>query len=389
MAHRILVTVLIASGVTAQDDIIHYKFEMGDGYRVINYAADPPAGTEFGVLEFNESFVTLADAWGTGRYGGGLGASAILGAEVNTGWSNEVPEDVTIACFFKIARPVPLSETFKMAGFDGAGLAQVGPRLWFRRGNGSQLDSVRFEWRDNQGSGHEVVPLTGSDLYAQALAGWVHVAVNVDHSSGISRWFWNGAFAGADVLSSSINPPLSGTSHGYRIGDRDGFAIFDEFRISTRTVVTPEITTWALEQSAVAARYGERCHPFGLPFVLDGTQGGLPSLGNAAHELTVFGLPQATVGLIVGTSGVSIGGLPLPLDLGVVFPELAGCELGASNDIASFGATIAPNGSASFPLAVPSDPSFTGFPFYAQAITYSAILQRASLTEVWAGIVGT
>ena len=91
---------------------------------------------------------------------------------------------------------------------------------------------------------------------------------------------------------------------------------------------------------------------------------GVPKVGNATHAMTLKGADANTAAfLVVGFSNTNWLGIPLPLDLIVLFAP--GCSLYASLDIVKT-ATTDGSGKASIPLPIPNNPALANVSVYSQ-----------------------
>jgi hypothetical protein len=223
------------------------------------------------------------------------------------------------------------------------------------------------------------------NIYSLAAAGWVHVAISVDTSKKLLVWYINGK-PGLPVsiqswgrIQSTKNLQLSYTD--------DAYWTLDEFRLSLRAVPAAEIAAWASTEPAAHAPFDKSCHPFGRAVILDGTAGGPPKIGNSSYRLTVYGLPQSVVALGLGSNNQSFGGAPLPLDLKILNPQLAGCFLRTSAEFVRFG-TVGPTGALSFSLPIPNISAASGAKLYSQALLTSSTLKATMLTNAYATVVG-
>jgi hypothetical protein len=108
----------------------------------------------------------------------------------------------------------------------------------------------------------------------------------------------------------------------------------------------------------------------------------LPALGTT-FTLDAIGLPvSGLVSVLLGTSNLTWGALPLPLDLGLI--GLPGCSLYTSVELA----TGVPNnaGTATWSVPIPNDPSLRGLTFFDQVLVNAAgalSLSNASSAHVW------
>jgi hypothetical protein len=231
------------------------------------------------------------------------------------------------------------------------------------------------------------------DVLTPAFSNWVHIAVVVTRSGpsscqmGTVQWYVNGV-AQIPQTSTQCWHNIAGTSlNTFRFGQTgEAYFRYDEMRICLRAVPAAEILQWATSDRAANAPFGDACYPFAQPVVLWGS-GGNPTPGNAAYQLTVYGLPGSNVYLGFGLSDTSWGGTPLPLDLAIVNPALAGCLFRASPDFLTTG-IIGAAGTLVFPFPIPTSPSPLGANAYAQAILYSTVTGLWSSTNAWAVHVG-
>jgi hypothetical protein len=310
------------------------------------------------------------------------------GFEIDTGWDDVVGTgvDVTIAFFFKAVHPIPSAESAKLCGPVG-NLDQI--RLLIS-GQPATFGQVSIWWSP-QGSGNNTALL--QDLLTPAFSDWVHVAVVVERSgspgcqSAIVRWYVNGIAQIPQAPGGCWNNIQGSSLQTFRFGKKDdAHFMYDDWRVSLRAVPAAEILQWATADLAADAPFGDPCHPFGQPVLLWGS-GGLPVPGNGGHALTVYGLPGSAVFLGIGLSDTSYGGGPLPIDLGALAPELAGCQLRAGPELMLSG-TVSPAGTAVFPVPIPAIAALVGLDVYSQAVLYSGITGAWSSTNAWAMHLG-
>jgi hypothetical protein len=111
--------------------------------------------------------------------------------------------------------------------------------------------------------------------------------------------------------------------------------------------------------------YGAGClGSRGVP-VLASTPGSLPAIGDVFRvDVTVLPLVGTPCSMFLGVSRTSLGGLPLPLDLGLV--GMPGCLLLQSADLSFPLANLA--GQARWSTAIPQQAALLGASFYNQAL---------------------
>jgi hypothetical protein len=122
-------------------------------------------------------------------------------------------------------------------------------------------------------------------------------------------------------------------------------------------------TAWQrAPQFATYSRYGQGCAgSLGTP-TLGGANGSKPVLGGA-FVVEVGNLPLGIGLILFGESRTALGGLPLPLDLGLA--GMPGCTLLASPDVNVLVASSGPTGTVTW--NIPASPSNFGTRFYTQA----------------------
>ncbi len=399
MSPASLVSVLLAATLFANgQDVIHYKFDEGGGNRVVNFATGSPAVPREGTV-VTSGAMAASQAWTTGRFGGGFLQSAntsLGGAEVDTGWNDEVPADVTVAAFVRFPNG-PTSAVIANRWASTNAYTGISIQL---TGTGPLAGHTQLRWRS--GSSTQVFNSSGT-FFPPNTTSWVHIAVVVSQTAQTPyvRWYLNGIAESPQPTAglapippsyylTSTNPYTFGT---FAVGN-DGASgstvvpvVLDEFRVSLRVVPDAEILQWATSPSAAHAAFGAPCHPFGLRVLLDGTAGGLPTIGNANYQLTVYGLPQSQVTLGIGTSVQTFAGMALPFDLGVLGPPLAGCLLRMSPDVLLNG-SIPATGSIAFPTIIPAAPALMGTTAYAQALLFNGVVNSSSVTNAWALTIG-
>ena len=112
---------------------------------------------------------------------------------------------------------------------------------------------------------------------------------------------------------------------------------------------------------ASAQNYGSGCDGLAMSAI------GVPAIGNAAFALRLSNVPtvSAVAWIGFGRQVVNPG-----LDLAAI--GMVGCASYTSLDLGVFGPVPVTGRTASFPLAIPNDPTLTGLVLYAQGISMSA-----------------
>jgi hypothetical protein len=202
-----------------------------------------------------------------------------------------------------------------------------------------------------------------ADIKTPAMTRWVHVALVVDTSRTQATWWVDGVAQAPIALSVGAN--LVSTLN-FRVGAQNSTGTaapydIDEFRLLQRAASPLEVRAWASRTQAADSRFGTGCNA-ALASV-----SGPPTLGNNAYGLGIGGTPFDPYVLSVGTSRVNFLGVPLPLDLGAVFPGLVAC-LWHSNLTLVFAGFTDNQGGATVPLPIPMDLSLDAASLYSQAL---------------------
>lgn len=347
----------LTGALTAQDDVLYYKFDAGPGGdRVLNFApASSPAPGEGRVVSN-----ALPTAWSTGRFVFGLAGLTHLSpsfARVESGWAPNVNGDFTYACFLRFgwANPTPtLSHILGVPTTNG-----------FRAFvDGSHLVTAGVD-------GSTTTYATNADIWQMALAGWVHVAFVVDTNRSTATYYVNGVPDVHQSLAGGAQIAAPDFWVGQHLGTQPGSVFdLDEVRVLTRAATPLEIQTWAREGTAASAEFGAGC---GARLV---DSNGPPSLGNGSYAL-IFGAQVNGFGVLaIGGSRHWIGTVPLPFDLGAVLPALSGCFWQSSSEI-TFGVNLDAQGGGAFGLGVPNVASLLYRPIFVQAL-FSDVASEAS-----------
>src|SRR5262249_14833338 len=95
---------------------------------------------------------------------------------------------------------------------------------------------------------------------------------------------------------------------------------------------------------------------------------GVPQLGNPLYQNKITGTSGGLFAFSIGASRLNFGTIPLPWDLGAIFPALAGCNWESSGTLFLSGTL----GSAAtiLPLPVPMSISLDGVALWNQAIVF-------------------
>ena len=394
MTTRMFLIVIVgvwASLQVAGQDILYYKFESGSGRTEINYGDPTPGVPRLGRSSRTRPCCRRKHG-APGSSAAGLALRPVTpaaGVEFDTGWDNVVGEgvDVTIAFFFKAVYPLPSNRgrQFCAPGFR----RRRHPYGHQRRSVHLRATEPELELQRRERRGGEL----GAGRLDSCVLELGSSRRGRDPERSIQLPDGDGPMvcqrrAQIPQTSTQCWHNIAGTSlHTFRFGQvSEAYFRYDEMRVCLRAVPAAEILQWATTDLAADAPYGDACYPFGLPVLLNGS-GGNPTPGNSAYMLTVYGLPGSNVYLGFGLSDTSWGATPLPLDLAIVNPGLAGCLFRASPDALATG-TIGAAGSLVFPFPIPTSPSPLGANAYAQAILYSPVTGLWSSTNAWAVHVG-
>lgn len=331
----------LAAGAVAQDRIL-YKFDGACTGEVINHA---PLGYGNGSLT-----VGYGTGFAAGRFAGGLGAGygqTSVRNVVDTGFAPATTPwtgDLTIALWAR--KETSFSSTLSYL----FGMSANGFRLFTNgaAGRGLYLRAL------TSGSGDLLLPETVVDFQTLATSNWVHLAVTIDDTAHVATWYVNGSpvhtvTAAPDVQIDSPGTLLVG---GYGATSLSSYSL-DEVLFSERLYSAAEIAELATGTRAGYGAYDSdtttQCNP-GL-IALDST-GGRPFFGNLNYALRVTAAAPQLWLLLYGETRCTLGGvLPLPLDGGLLLPELTGCQLLADPLILVQGGAV-PGSPASIPLPI-------------------------------------
>lgn len=341
-----------AAALGAQSEVLYYKFE-GGGTKALNYAIGSPAPGEGTIT--NTLTTAPTTSFVPGQFGEAL-TSGVTPAPyqanwVDTGWAPSVTGDYTWAMWMRNSR-----------GTSGSGLTYIAgvptSTSTFRIYSGSSILLTVG------GAGGVTYYSTTANVYQLATAGWVHVAFVVDTTAMTATYYINGVPETPDVLTALPNI-VGSTFHIGRQALTNAPSIYDidEFRFLTRAATAAEVQVWATANGAGASAFGIGC---GASLATDN---GAPVLGNASFGLAVSAptAPSSVGVLALGFSRTSWGSVPLPLDLGLVLPPLAGCPLECSADV-TLTIVLDGAGAAVQPFPIPVGAAYDGLQIYGQAL---------------------
>ena len=346
----LLFALACAMPLAAQSDVLFYKFE-GGGSKALNYALGSPAPGEGAIL--NTLITAPIGSYVPGRFGealnSGVTPSPFQANYVVTDWAPNVTGDYTWAMWLRNTRGTAAPSLTYIAG--------IPVSLQFRIYTGG----AALLTTGNAGGTSSYA--TVANIYQLATAGWVHVAFVVDTTAMTATYYIDGVPEPSRVLAGA--PNISGPQ--FHIGRQlptlaPSIYDIDEFRFVTRAATATEIQSWATQNGAGVSEFGAGC---GATLT---TNNGLPQLGNLAFELQLASPAPNSLGVLaLGVSRTAWGALPLPFDLGLALPPLAGCQLECSPDVALTAITDA---SGNFTLSFPVLPgaAYDGFAFYAQGL---------------------
>jgi len=149
----------------------------------------------------------------------------------------------------------------------------------------------------------------------------------------------------------------------------------DDFRFYLRALLPAEVLILTLTaENASAGASGSSCNgPGGMP-VISGN--GLPTLGNASFAVNLSNAESSRLcACVLGFTPAAFGTFNLAPWLG------AGCEMQTDAAAAIFYVTSA-TGTASQPLAVPPNPSYSGLHVYGQWLIHGTVGAVTRLLDV-------
>lgn len=365
--------VLLPTAFASAQDIIYYKFDAGEGRRIINYAPPNKVAWREGVV--SQATLPTADIWTSGKWNGALrGApswSSSGHARVDTGWHGAYKGSLTIAFFFKMRSLIPRGNAARLFG-SGRGCLSG-----YLQGGQFKVSAIA-----NCQSGGTAF---SRDVITPARTRWVHLAYVLDDAARVQRFYVDG------VAEKPIAAPSQRYSSGsiptFVVGKSINVADIDEFRVSLRAVSAAEIKAWATKQPSAAATYGVACHEKGRSVLLD-SAGGLPKIGNTGYRLEVFGPWRSSYVLLLGTNRSRLGTTPLPFDIGGFFPKLNGCLWEAAGNVAALAGSLDARGAAAVLLPIPRLSNLVGERVYGQALMRNPVSGATMLTNAHSTVVG-
>jgi len=332
------------------NEILYYTFSPPTTNVVNRYAGGPRFGTMVSTAKVQYTTGKLDSAM--------QGAtSATAYNYVDSGYKAAITGSFCVAWFIKQRTQLP--NTLAYYFWSGEGNFRC-----FTSGAASNGLAVR-------GWGGSNLLLT-TDIRTPAATRWVHVAINVDATNKFAQFYVDGQPQGKISISGGANVPAR--TNGFRVGAHTRLSTtswwdIDEFRFLTRVATDVEIKTWSMALSD----YGSGC---GAKLTTIANQA--PKLGNSSFGFELTGKPGSPALLSAGLSATKLfGSIPMPLDLGLVFPSLAGCKWESSLDL--LGPTVIPNtGKAVLPFPLPNYPALLGIPLYNQALVLPATGSKQS-----------
>jgi hypothetical protein len=323
---------------SVDDGLLYYKFDRGSGSLALNHAGFD------GAPRNGRIFTNAANGFTPGWSASALRGSTPGGEQgyCDTGWRGSLHGSMTIAWAMRERAPQGPTQ----------------PRL-FGRGAFSCAMNAQGQLRCSGWGGPEILT-TLANVRGRAASTWVHVALVIDDSARATFWI-----DGVPEPAIPIRLPasLSASAEGFAIGRLDATADpsnydIDDFRLGNAAADPVVIGRWSRAPTATALAFGRSC---GAALWSNGR----PTLGGTV-QLGVEGPPGASFALALGVTQ-SLGGMALPIDLGLVFPTLAGCPW--FSDIAdSLGGTLGQDGLARRSLTIPQNPSLAGASLYTQVL---------------------
>lgn len=338
---------------TLPAQILHYKFEEGGGDRVINYASGSGIAPSEGSIVSTNAIPFAAGQFGRGSLAGA--DSSTTHNYVDSGWTGPLNGSWSIAWFMKERTPLP--NTLAYYFFSGMGSFRAFT-------SGAAGTGIRLG-----GFGGSDVTLS-TDVRTPAATRWVHVACVVDAAAQTGTWYVDGVQQ-SSTATTGANLPVNATS--FRVGmhtrlTTGSYWDIDEFRLVDHAATAAEVMAWATVDVAAESAFGAGCGAN-----LDAL-GAAPALGSPLYTWDIGGTPNAPFSLAIGFSRTMMGAAPLPFDLGMIIPSLAGCRWESSADV-FVGSSIGGTGTGQVSLPIPNAPSLVGVVVYSQAIVLGSPIQ--------------
>jgi len=329
--------------------IVDYRFDRGDGSTAINYAGVVGGAPSTGVMTPGG-----APSWTSGRFGTALAR----GSSCDTMWAGDLSGSFSVGWYMHgpsnaaIASPI-----FSLGMF----------RCFTGQNAGTGLHCAAW-------GGSPAVLDLADDVQTAAVAGWVHVAlvVDADSSPATASFYVDGTLRRTINITSPpvIQPSTTNTLLiGAFASGVPGRYDIDEFRFVGEAKSAADIAMWATSSPAVTSAYSPTCGANLRP-------NGPPTLGNTMLELRIEGTPGSAAALTLGVTTRLLGGIPLPIDLGLINPGLGGC-LWYSDMTVSLPTSLA-NGLVDLPLPIPNDSALRGLDLHAQALVVEPTLLLAA-----------
>lgn len=341
---------LLGTALNAQN-LIHYRFDEGYSNNVINYAKGSPAPTE-GTIASTMTGGAPA-SWAPGKYGTALAASIQIPTPVQynyvkSGWNpGTLSGSMSFACWLKTNPATP------------------NPSLTYLLGNGTLRAYTAAGAMLTTGwnaAGQYVT--SKASVFTLAKQGWQHIALVLDGSTMLATYYWNGVAEPPIVMT---GPVLATGSYLYvgTYGPLTYPSVYDldDFIFANRAMTAAEIAGYAANSPAADGAYGSG----GCGGVTLGSAGGPPTVGNFLYQLTLASGFAGSFSIGLGSNRASLGGIPLPFDLGTVIGGIGTCMVDSSLDLLSLSGGKGP-GSTSVGLPVPANPAISGLTLYLHAL---------------------
>jgi hypothetical protein len=348
-----LSVLVAASAVSAQNEILYYKFEGGAGTKVVNYTpSSSPAPRESPI--FSNLPTAPAGSWVAGRFGTALaGGTAVTPYSINrvdTGWNpSSFTGSFSYGLWLRNTNNNPPPSLSYIFGIPTSLQFRVytGSTTLLTTGNATGTTTTR----------------TTANIYQLATAGWVHVALVVDASALTATYYVNGVAEPTITITGGANF-AAGTA--FVVGQQlptlaPSIYDIDDFRFLGRAASAAEVTAWALANPAATSDFGAGCDATMT------TTGGIPTIGNLTFGFTATGVSAAPGTLLLGLSRTSLGAVPLPLNLGLLFPSMGGCNLECSAEF-TFPLVLGGGGTGGVGFPILPNPTYDGLNLYAQGI---------------------